>query len=326
MSTRDLTHKIQDYLLEPKIVLRPYQLVSDVHIFLQISRLSDRILYFYVVDEEDHLIGVVSSRKLVLSPVHESISSIMDTDVVALHEDSSLEQALELFTHHQLLAFPVVDHKKKLKGFIDVQTVLGESFDAASTQRKTDLFQMVGIHLEEARRKSVLKGYLARMPWLFCNLFGGFACAMISDFFEAVLAKYLVLAMFIPLVLSLSESVTMQTVMQSLLLMRKSSMPLKKHLKMFIKDLKVVFFVGLTCALIVSLMSPFWGEGYKTSWVMGLGIFIAVIVSSSFGSFFPILLHRNNLDPKIASGPVALMLADVATTIIYLFLASFFLL
>ena len=327
MAAKDLSLIVRDFSKPLHLVLRPYQLVSDVLIFLQISRIKEKIFYFYVADEDDRLVGVVSARKLLFSPAHDSISSIMDTSVVALREEDSLEVALELFASHHLLCVPVVDNNKVLQGSVDVQTTLGESIDYASAQRKIDVFQMVGLHLEEGRRKSTGKCYLTRMPWLFCNLFGGFACAMISDFFELVIAKYLVLAMFLPLVLSLSESVTMQTVMQSLLSLKKTGhAPLKKYFKIFAKEMKVVFLVALTCAVIVACMSPLWGEGIITSAVMGLGIFLSINISSMFGVFLPIFLNKSTLDPKIASGPVVLMIADIGTTLIYLSLATFWLL
>jgi magnesium transporter len=72
----------------------------------------------------------------------------------------------------------------------------------------------------------------------------------------------------------------------------------------------------------VASLSPFWDEGIKVAVVIGCGIFISIFTSSFLGAILPIVFHKLNLDPKIASGPVVLMIADVATTLIYLTLAT----
>jgi len=74
---------------------------------------------------------------------------------------------------------------------IDVGIYLEEKIDVASARHRSDIFQMIGMYIEEGKKPSPWQGYRSRMPWIFCNMFGGFACAVISRVFELVLAKVL---------------------------------------------------------------------------------------------------------------------------------------
>ena len=80
-----------------------------------------RIIYFYVVDDDNRLLGVVPTRRLLLSPLDARIADIMVRDVIAIGRQASVLDACEFFTMHRLLAFPVVDDEKRLIGVVDVE-------------------------------------------------------------------------------------------------------------------------------------------------------------------------------------------------------------
>lgn len=321
MKDNPIFQTIEHKLKSIELVLKSEQTVSDVLTLLSLNPVKSQA-YLYVTDEDGVLCGVVSLKKLLIAEPLAQVKELMDKKILTLKPHDTVEKALEILSTNHFYALPVVDHKHHLIGYLDLQTVVGEEINLAQIDLRAEAFQLVGLHLETIRRQSIIKNYLMRMPWLFCNLFGGFTCAFISDLYSFTLSKFLVLAMFIPLVLSLSESVSMMTVMQVLLLIRKEGMSFKRYLKMYIKEIQVVSLVAATCAIIVACLSPFWGEGYKVALVIGSGIFISIFISSFIGAILPILFHKLNLDPKIASGPVVLMIADVGTTIIYLTIAT----
>jgi len=321
MKDNPIFKQITDKVKSCELILKKDQTVSDILTLLSLYPVKSQS-YLYVTDLEGKLSGVISLKKLLISEPLDKISEIMDKKILTLKNTDTIEKALEIFTEHHFYALPVLDASKKLIGYLDLQTAVGDGINFSEINLRSEAFQLVGLHLEAERRQSVLKTYMMRMPWLFCNLFGGFTCAFISDIYSLTLSKFLVLAMFIPLVLSLSESVSMQTVMQVLLLIRKEGMSFKRYLKMYVKEIQVVSLVALTCAIIVASLSPFWGEGLKVASVIGCGIFISIFTSSFLGAILPLVFHRLNLDPKIASGPVVLMIADIGTTIIYLTLAT----
>lgn len=322
MKYNPISRPIEDKIRTLELVLKKYQTVSDALTLLSLNPNRSQS-YLYVTDDDGKLCGVMSLKKLLTADPQEKLSAVMDKKILSLKPHDSIEKALEMFSEHHFYALPVVNEHHHVIGFLDVQDAVGDGLNLSLIDLRSEAFQLVGLHLEAIRRQSVVKNYLMRMPWLFCNLFGGFTCAFISDIYSLTLSKFLVLAMFIPLVLSLSESVSMMTVMQVLLLIKKEGMTFKRYLKMYAKEIQVVSLVALTCAVIVACLSPFWGEGLKVALVIGCGIFISIFTSSFLGAILPLVFHKLNLDPKIASGPVVLMIADIGTTIIYLTLATY---
>jgi len=285
-----------------------------------------KIIYFYVVDDQNKLLGVVPTRKLLLNDPDTKIEDIMQTAVVCLSDDQTLQGAMELFARYNLLALPVTDNENHLLGIIDVEMYMEESYDIGDARHRLDVFQIIGLTLEDEKSASVIKGYRLRMPWILCNMFGGIICAIISSIYENVLEKVIMLAMFIPLVLTLSESISMQAMTHSLQFIRHPRTNFRQVVGKIFHEWRIIGLMALTSGFVVGAISIFWGDGIVASSTVGIGIMISVSVSSIFGVLLPITLFGLKLDPKVASGPVVLMLADILTTGIYLTLATWWLL
>lgn len=322
----DLTRPVKDFILPVHTTLHEDQTIEEALMSLRRRRIDEKIVYFYVVDNKNCLQGIVSTRQLLLKDPNQAIKEIMGNSVIRVNENQTLEEAMEILSSHQLLAIPAVDDDNRFKGIIDVQVYLDESLDVANSRHNQDVFQILGLTLELGKRQSPLKSYRVRMPWILCNMIGGVACAIISSIFQAVLAKVLVLAMFIPLILTLSESISMQSMTQSLHLVRQPNISWKRIFDRVFSEGKMVMLLALTCAIAVGAISLFWDAGIMASFTIAISLVVAISLSASVGACIPLLLHARSLDPKVASGPVVLMLADVVTTALYLSLATWWLL
>lgn len=326
MSRQDLHRLVTDFVTPVKTVVHVDQTIAEALQVIRRRNINDKIIYFYVVNEENKLLGVVSTRKLLLNDPSRKITDVMDRSVICLSSSQTLKEALEFLESHHLLALPVVDEENRFLGVIDVDLYLEESIDVASSRLRTEVFQLIGMYVEEGKHFSLWKHYRNRMPWITCNLLGGISCAVISRFYELVLSKVIILAMFIPLVLTLSESISMQSVTQSIQMLRRKTIKVSYALQILFREIRIVALLGGTCGLGVGIVSLLWGEGFGPGIVIGSGIFFGVTISASLGAAVPLVLHIRAWDPKVAAGPVVLMFADVLTTAIYLTIASFFLL
>lgn len=293
---------------------------------LRLKNIPQNIIYIYVVDEQHRLKGVVSTRQLLLGHPNQKIEEIMSKNVVKLYDHEPMKNGLALFAQNPLLALPVVDGQEKFLGIIDVQMVTDEKVDLASAQSRADVFQMIGLTLEEGKKTPLLRSYKLRMPWLLCNVFSGIVCAIISRFYEVVLSQFLLFAFFIPLVLTLSESASMQSMAQSLQFLRRPRFSWKTAIQQSQREWGVIALLAVSCALLVGILSLLWEGGFLASFTIAIGILSSVSISSLFGLAIPLLLHHFRLDPKVASGPVVLMIADMLTTALYLSLATWWLL
>ncbi len=317
---------VKDRMHPALVVVREDHTIKEAVDILRKGQSDGKIIYFYVTDADQKLQGIVSARTLLLADPLTKIQDVMEKSVFCLQEDQNLEQAMEALSHRRLLALPVVDADHVLKGVIDVQMYLQENIDIFKEQRNQDVFQLLGMTFEEGVYKSPWKSYSKRMPWILCNMAGGTACAVVSRVFELVLAKVLILAMFIPLVLSLSESISMQSMTQSFHILRKQNVSWSKVFSRMFSEIRTAVLMALTSGILVGALSLFWGSGLVVSATIAAGIITSVILSAVLGSSVPMLLHLNHLDPKVASGPVVLTISDVITTAIYLFLATLWLL
>ncbi|MBS0604246.1 MAG: magnesium transporter [Verrucomicrobia bacterium] len=326
MTRNDLSRSVKDFAVSVHTTLHMEQTIEDALTSLRRRKIDEKIIYFYVIDDEGRLQGIVPTRQLLLKERHCTIKEIMLHSVVRLKEDQTLEEAMELLSTHHLLALPVVDKEQRFLGVIDVQMYLEESFDIADARHSNDVFQILGLTLEMGKRKSPWKSYRIRMPWILCNMAGGIACAAISFLYQAVLAKVLLLAMFIPLILTLSESIAMQSMTQSLHLVRQPNISSRRVLHRILLEGKMVVLLALTCGIAIGLISLLWGGGFMPSLTIASSLFVSITLSASAGASVPLLLYSRSLDPKVASGPVVLMFSDVITTTIYLSLATWLLL
>lgn len=326
MTRKDLTRLVKDFVVPVHTVIHVDDTVDEALVTLRSQKIDEKIIYFYVVDKHDRLQGVVSTRNLLLSSPRTHISEIMEKSLIFLMAEQTLEQAMEVLSSHRLLALPVVEKDKRFLGVVDIGLYMEEAVDIAKERHRNDVFQMLGLTIEEGKKKSTWKSYCTRMPWIFCNMAGGIGCAIISRIFEMVLAKVLLLAMFIPLVLSLSESISMQSMTQSLQLLHKQKLSFKAIFKRVTSESKMTILLSTTCGVLVGLISLLWGQGVAPGLTIAVGLTISIALSASVGSSIPLFLHARQLDPKVAAGPVVLMFADIITTSLYLSLATWWLL
>lgn len=322
MTHANLSQLVKDCLVPVKIFVRVDDTVEQAVMFLREKQVKENFHYVLAIDEENHLKGIVPTRLLILKEPNKKVSEIMETKFIKVRENETLETALELLNEYKLLSLPVVDNKGKLLGAIDIRTYMEESLDLINKSYAHDLFSLFGVTIEEGKKGGVFKRFSVRLPWTMCNMVGGIFCAIISRIYEDVLAQMLVLAMFIPLVLTLSESISMQSMTQSLQHLRKDRIGFKRMMKNCLIEWKTVGLLSLTSAVLVGSISLFWGDGIDGAIVIGVGLLVGIFVSAFFGSVIPYILHRRNLDPKVAAGPIVLMFADVFTTAFYLTFAT----
>lgn len=326
MKEQDLSKTACECAAPVETVILQTATVAEALADLRKRKIKQKIIYFYAVDEEQKLKGVVSTRQLILADPHMKVEEVMQKSVVRIKAYQTLKDALEAFAAHPLLALPVVDEENHLLGAIDLQMISEEALDVADERSRSDAFQMVGLTLEERRKIPLFHSFRIRMPWLLCNVFSGLVCAVISRYYEEVLSAFLLLAFFIPLVLTLSESASMQSVAQSLQFLRRPRFHWRSALRRSLREWQVALLLSLTLGLLVGAISMFWGQGILPSTAVGVGIVSGVAFSSIFGILTPIFLHRLKLDPRVASGPLVLMIADILTTAFYLAIATWWLL
>ena len=158
------------------------------------------------------------TRRLLLSSHDAKIREIMVTKVITVPTTATVNDACQLFLAHKYLAFPVM-HGERMVGIVDVELFAEGIDDLERTKQQENLFQLIGVHVSASQQASPWQAFLGRFPWLLCNIAGGILAAILTNQFEGLLQKVVALALFVPVVLALSESVAIQSVSLALLVL-----------------------------------------------------------------------------------------------------------
>jgi magnesium transporter len=261
------------------------------------------------------------TRTLILSPPEARIEKVMKRGVVTVQSDRPLWEAMSMFAVHRYLALPVVDRDGKFEGVIDVKLYSDEAEDMAAAEHEADVFQIIGVWIEQYRGGGAFKAFRIRMPWLVCNLVGGLISAAIATAFGAVLEQAIVIAAFIPLVLTLCESVAIQSLTLAIQFMHASKVNFRQIRRLAWRETTVSVLLGLTCATLVGIAALMWAGFVGAVLVISVSILIAMCVAAVLGLLVPLVLHMAKLDPRVAAGPLVLMLVDITAMLVYLGLA-----
>ena len=279
---------------------------------------GERVIYFYVGDEHKRLVGVVPTRRLLTAAPVTRLREIMVPRVVALPAEATVLEACEFFVLYRFLAFPLVDAEHRVIGIVDtdvfMESVL-ESDDGDGS--RGDFFEALGFHLAQVRDASPWRVFRYRFPWLLVTVTGGTICALLAGFFEATLARSLVIAFFLIMVLGLNESVSTQSMSVTTQALRSVRVSWDWFKTAFRREISTALLLGLACGALVGVIVWSWRADVRGAFVIGASIALSLVSACLIGLGVPSLLHAVKLDPKIAAGPVTLALADIFALAIY---------
>ena len=310
---------IIEYVQPAGLILNPDDTIATALDRARLLPATQIILYCYVVDQEQHLVGVVPIRRLLTSAPEAHIDSIMIHDVEAIPSWATVLVAAEYFVNRRFLAFPVVEPGGRLVGVVDVSlftddvlTLARQSFDG--------IFQLIGVHATEGL--TAWSSFKDRFPWLLCNVGGGLMCAVLASYYEILLEHVVVLALFIPVVLTLAEAVSIQSL--TLTLQNLSDGPINWGIvaRGVGKEFMTALMLGTGCGVIVGVTAFAWKGVTGVGFVLTLAIAVAMITACLLGVLMPTALRALKADPKIAAGPIVLALTDLATLLCYFNMAG----
>jgi magnesium transporter len=317
----DLAQPIQTQIRTDFVRVRVDRTVGEALADVRSGHVGGRIVYFYVLDDKDRLVGVVPTRRLLLSEATRPIRDLMISNVVTVPLSATVGDACKLFVEHRFLAIPVVDGEGHMSGVLDIELYTNEVGELHRHTEAEDLFQLIGVRLASVDAAGPWRAFRSRFPWLLCNVGGGLACAAVSDVFSGVLAKVVALAFFVPIVLALAESVSIQSLTLALQEHHGKRTRLRDILRGIAIESPLGLMLGLGCAATVGIIVLPW-QGSSVAACLVAGITATMALAALIGRSVPIILHLFERDPRVASGPITLATTDVLTLTIYLGLAT----
>ncbi len=291
--------------------------VGEVLAELRGQPLGAKIVYIYVLDANRRLMGVLPTRHLLSSDPSVTIASIMIPRVVSIFYLTSVLAACKLFMESRLLALPVIDEDRVLVGVVDISLFTDEIAQISERYSYEDVFQLIGVQMRGLEKPTAASEFAARFPWLLCNVAGGLACALLASRYEHLLDTIVVLALFIPVVLALAESVGMQSMTLTLQRLHGAAVSGHDVLRAAGRELLVATGLGAGCGSVVGLVVWAWKGTPAVALAVSISITLAMITSCLLAVILPSSVHALKMDPRIAAGPIVLASADLATLVFY---------
>jgi magnesium transporter len=318
-------------LMNPRYVaIRPDMSVDEAisYIRLRAREQFENVYYIYVLDAEQHLLGVASMRDLFQAASNQKVQDVMRGQPVTISELMDQEEISLVFAANNLLALPVVDKDGRMKGVVTVDDIV----DVVEEEATEDIQKIGGTEALEAPYLQVDLASMIRKRagWLTVLFLGEMLTASTMQFFENEIAKAVVLALFLPLIISSGGNAGSQA---STLVIRAMALGEVKPRDWW-RVIKREFLVGLALGGIlatIGLLRVFvWQAAFKTygQYFILVGATVAcsvvgvVLWGSLVGSFLPFVLKKAGFDPASASAPFVATLVDVTGIVIYFTVAS----
>jgi magnesium transporter len=310
--------------------LRPEMSVDEAITYLRRQALerAETIYYVYVLDPEQRLLGVMSFRELFAAPSEKRVRDIMRTGVVVAPEEMDQEALSRLFATHNFLAIPVVDAERRVKGIVTVDDIV----DVVQEEATEDIQKIGGMealdapYLESGFWSMVRK----RAGWLSALFIGEMLTATAMGYYENEIARAVVLALFVPLIISSGGNSGSQASTLVVRALALGEVKLRDWWRVVRREIgaglalgTILASIGLARILLWHGLFRVYGEHYVAIGLTVATSLIGVVTWGTIaGSMLPLLLRRLGFDPASASAPFVATMVDVSGLIIYFTVAS----
>ncbi len=306
------------------IAVRQDWIVQDVLNYIRANGHDKETLdVIYVVDDKGKLIDDLRIREFLLSPLDKKVSEMMDENFVSLPVNADKETAVEVFKKYGRTALPVVDSEQHLVGIVTVDDVL----EVAEEETTEDIQKIGGMEAfdEPYMEISLLKMVKKRAGWLVILFLGEMLTATAMGFFEEEIAKAVVLALFVPLIISSGGNAGSQASTLIIRAMALGQVTLSFWWRVMRREIIAAFLLGCILGLIGFLRIAGWSlfsDIYGQHWLLvamtvSFSLVGVVLWGSLAGSMMPFILKRFGADPATSSAPFVATLVDVTGLVIY---------
>jgi magnesium transporter len=311
-------------IMTPNIFSLEEQLsVGEATQTIQASSDFEMVFYLYVVDDRNHLVGVISLRQLLTVSPSTPLAKIMSTDLISVDTATDQEEVANQVALYDLLAIPVVDHENKLVGVITVDDVI----DVIQDEATEDILHLAGVEADDTVHATALNSISKRLPWLFVNLFLALMAASVVYFYEETIGQLPILAAFLPVVAGMGGNSGTQALTVMVRSLALGEVSWKNLRGVFAKEVKVGVSNGLALGLVAGIVGYWWSPSsdLRVGISFGVAMLATIFLSGVLGAIIPMSLNRLKIDPAIASGIFVHTLTDVIAFFSFLGLANFFL-
>ena len=284
--------------------------------------LPDHTDKIFVVDDNDVLKGVLPVRKLLVADPEERVENVMATDVVRFRPEDDVEEAALAFERYDLVTAPVVDANKKLIGRITID----EMVDVIREESEADMLNMAGLQEEEDLFAPIWDSVKNRWMWLAINLCTAFIASRVIGAFEGSIAKIVALAALMPIVAGIGGNSGNQTITMIVRAMAMGQLSGSQARRLLKKEVGVALVNGLIWGSAMGLISWLLYDSPGIGLVMVAAMTLNLLLAATVGVLIPVTMEKAGRDPALGSSVLITAVTDSGGFLIFLGLATIFLL
>lgn len=281
---------------------------------------AETIYYLYVLDDTNHLTGVLSLRDLIIADEDVCIEQVMDENVVSVSAGRDQEEVAQMMRNYDFLAVPVVDFQNHLLGIITVDDII-DVMDEEASEDYSKLAAVSEVHRPDDGPFQAAK---KRLPWLIILLFLGMFTASLIGRFEDTIGQLPLLAIFIPLIAGMAGNTGTQSLAVAVRGLATGDYGGQGKLNLMLREASTGLITGSTCGFLITIVIFIWQGELFLGILVGISIMATLTVATLSGSVIPILMDRLKIDPAVASGPFITTLNDIISILIYFGIATTF--
>jgi magnesium transporter len=282
------------------------------------AKTGDGAFYVYVVDDHDHLVGLVPLHRLLAAEPATPIHAIRTEDVESVTVNTDQEEVARLVQHYNLVQVPVVDATRRLLGTIGVDDVI----DVIREEATEDIQRLGGVGGDETVLDPPQAVFLKRLTWRFINLGTAVLAASVIGLFESSIQALATLAVFMPIVASMGGIGTTQTatvVVRGIALGDMTGSVLQRVLW---KEVWLGLTTGAANGLVIAGIAYLWKGQLLLALILGVALVFNMLVAAVVGTLVPVALKTFRVDPAIASSVIITTFTDVCGFFSFLGLAT----
>lgn len=281
---------------------------------------KEMIYYLFVVDQENHLVGIISLRELIVADDDDYIGDVMTERVVSVRISDDQEEVAQIVRDYDFLAVPVVDFQDHLVGIITADDIM----DVIHEEAGEDYSRLAGMSDNESTSDSALMTAKKRLPWLIGLTFMGMITAWMLSFFEDTLAKVVLLSAFIPVISGMAGNTGTQSLAVAIRGISTGEIKESSKMKLAGRELGSGFLTGLVCGVVIFLIIIVMYQEPILGIIVSGSLLASMTVATIIGTIVPLVMNKAGIDPAIASGPFITTANDIISLLIYFALANVF--
>jgi len=272
----------------------------------------------YVLGPDRRLQGMASVRTVLTAPPDQPISEAMTPAPASVTPETDGMDAARLISKYDILTLPVLDSSGRMLGIVTID----DSIDVLVEEFNSEYLRSVGSDAEELERKTPAQIAWLRMPWIMATLLIELMAGVVIHAFDATLAKFILLASFMPIISAISGNTGLQSAAIIIRGLSSGQVQLSGWKHAVARQMATSALLGAACALTLGLIAGIWSHHFMFGFVVFLGMFASVNIAGIVGTVVPLLSKRAGFDPALTAGPFETAFQDVVGITIFLSLAS----